>query len=134
MTYDDFDFGERQWEFTVVTRQQDEVEGGTSTAHTKSRSRIAVRITGGVCGGGLIIGGECRPFDLLEQICGLSLEPEPEPSPEPDPSASPSEGPEPSPSPSPSPTFTPPPGLEGLGCLTGADLSNLITFDIRLIS
>lgn len=138
VTYDRFDLGKRQWEYTVVTRQQDEVKGGTSTAHTHSRSRVAVRIASGVCPGGLIVGGGCRPFDLLEQLCGneLAPPPSPTPSPTPDPSAGPSSGPSasPSPEPSPSPTFSPPPGLEGVGCLDGADLRSLITFDIRLIN
>lgn len=128
VTYDGFDIGKQQWEYTVVTRQQDAVEGGTSTAHTKSRSRVAVRVAGGVCAGGLVLGGDCRPFGLLEKLCELELEP-----PAPDPGPKPKGGPK-QPEPDPPPPFTPPEGLEGVGCLGADDLRNLIDFDIRLIN
>ena len=73
VTYDGFDLGQRQWEYTVLTQQRDTVEGGTTTARSESRSRVAVRVTAGMCGGGLVVGGDCRPWGLLEQLCDLEL-------------------------------------------------------------
>lgn len=119
--YDGFDLGARQWEYTVETKQQDPVEGAGKVARTESRSRVAVRVTGGVCSGGLVVGGDCRPFELLDDLCQRELEP-----PEPSPTA-----PEPEPA---EPPFTPPPGLEGVGCLSGADLQSLVPLEIRLIT
>lgn len=129
VTYDGFDFGARQWEYTVLTKQRDTVEGGTTSARSESRSRVAVRVTAGVCGGGLIIGGDCRPWGLLQQLCDLELEP-PEPSPSGDP-----EEPEGPPAPGPEePEPSTPPGLEGVGCLSGPDLLGLLDPEIRLIT
>jgi hypothetical protein len=133
VAYDGFDVGRRQWEYTVLTKQQDTVEGGTGTARSESRSRAAVQITAGVCPGGLILGGDCRPFDLLEQLCELELAPPPTPTPTPTASSSEDPDTEPAPEPSPEPTFTPPPGLEGVGCLSGADILGLLDLKVRLI-
>ena len=135
LTFDAFDVGSRQWEYTALTKQDDTVEGGNSEARSESRSRVAVRVTGGVCTGGLILGGGCRGFGLLEKLCELELAP-PEPVPTPSPSDDPSDGPsEPSESPSPTaPPFIVPPGLEGVGCLSGADILGLLDPEIRLIT
>ncbi len=134
VTYDGFDLGERQWEYTVLTKQRDTVEGGTTSARSESRSRVAVRITAGMCGGGLIIGGDCRPWGLLQQLCDLELNPpEPTPSSEPEESEGPSDPPGPEPEPE-EPELTPPPGLEGVGCLSGADLLGLLDPEIRLVT
>jgi hypothetical protein len=134
VTYDGFDLGERQWEYTVLTKQRDTVEGGTTSARSESRSRVAVRVTAGLCGGGLIIGGDCRPWGLLQQLCDLELNPpEPTPTTEPEESEGPSEPADPEPEPE-EPEFTPPPGLEGVGCLSGADILGLLDPEIRLIT
>jgi hypothetical protein len=134
VTYDGFDLGERQWEYTVLTKQRDTVEGGTTSARSESRSRVAVRVTAGLCGGGLIIGGDCRPWGLLQQLCDLELNPpEPTPTTEPEESEGPSEPADPEPEPE-EPELTPPPGLEGVGCLSGADILGLLDPEIRLIT
>ena len=95
LTFDAFDVGSRKWEYTALTKQDDTIEGGNSEARSESRSRVAVRITGGVCTGGLILGGGCRGFGLLEKLCELELAP-PEPVPTPSPSDDPSKPSEPS--------------------------------------
>lgn len=135
VTYDGFDLGQRQWEYTVLTKQRDTVEGGTTSARSESRSRVAVRVTAGLCGGGLVVGGDCRPWGLLQQLCDLELNP-----PEPTPTATPSESEGPAPeepeedAEPQEPEFTPPPGLEGVGCLSGAEILGLLDPEIRLIT
>lgn len=136
VTYDGFDLGERQWEYTVLTKQRDTVEGGTTTARSESRSRVAVRVTAGMCPGGLVVGGDCRPWGLLEQLCELELDPpEPTPTTEPEESEDPEDpdGPDDQLEPE-DPVFTPPPGLEGVGCLSGTDILGLLDPEIRLIT
>ena len=135
VAFDGFDPGHRRWEYTVTTRQRDTVRGGESTARSESRSTVAVEVVAGLCtppgSVGLIVRSRCVGVDDLVALCDLELDPPPpSPSDPATPTTDPTAEPPEEPSPPEGPPYTPPPGLDGLGCV---DPRQGLAFDVRLV-
>lgn len=124
--YDGFRVGQREWVYEMSTQQRDTVEGGTRTAQAKSRSRVAVTITGGLCPdlSGIEVDGTCVDADRYREDCTA---PAPPPPPPPPPSPKPGDPP----APSPSPTTEPPPFQAEGYCSTS--LEDLLQWQIHLV-
>ena len=124
--YDGFRVGQREWVYEMSTRQLDTVEGGSRTARSRSTSRVAVTITGGLCRDlrGIQVGSTCVDADRYGEDCTA---PAPPPPPPPPPSPEPGDRP----APSAPPTADPPPFRAQGYCSTS--LEDLLQWQIHLV-
>lgn len=124
MKYDGFRVSQREWVYEMSTQQLDTVEGGTRTARSRSRSKVAVTITGGLCQdlSGIQVDGTCVDADRYLEDCTA-----PAPPPPPPPSPRPGDPPAPSEAPS-----ADPPTFQAQGyCSTS--LEDLLQWQIHLV-
>jgi hypothetical protein len=134
--YRGFDLSAVQWEYEVTTEQLDTVEGADEELQSRSTSRVAVRITSGLCPGlaGVMHGGDC--LSPTEYTAGC-VPPPPPPSPTPtaSPTTTESPGSEESPGASESPTATPTPTPTPFEPADFCDLNlaELLEWEIRLV-
>jgi hypothetical protein len=131
--YRGFDLSALQWEYQVTTEQLDTVQGADEDLQSRSTSRVAVRITEGLCPGlaGVMYGGDC--LTPAEYTAGCVPPPPPPPTPSPTTTESPDPDESPGPSepatttPTPSPTPFEPEGF------CGENLADLLEWEIRLV-
>lgn len=78
--YYPFNFLQRQWKYTITTKQDDTVEGGDATARSESSASAVLKVTDGLCvgaGPGVEIGGTCMDLVSWTTSCGPLVQTKP---------------------------------------------------------